>query len=255
LAEADEPANPIGRAVRWLLVSDLDETLTGDGPALQRLVEAVAGTPELAVAINSSRPLVSVDQTLAGFPPGWRPDALIGAMGTEIRLAGAPLRAWQARFEGWDRGAIDRAMEQVPGVEPHAADLQTPFKASFAVPPDRQQQATEAVRATGLAVQIVVSGESDFDVLPEAAGKEAATAYLTRQLGLDPASGLIVAGDSGNDLAMFRASAKGIVVANARNELRQAVSPEQTSFASQPRAAGVLEGLSAWGVPLGQPRG
>jgi hydroxymethylpyrimidine pyrophosphatase-like HAD family hydrolase len=248
----DKTDNTLDRdapAPRWLLVSDLDDTLTGDAAALARFVRAVAATPGLVTAINSSRPLASVDQTLAGFPDAWRPAATIGAMGTELRVAGQPLGDWPERFTGWDRDAVDQALARL-GFEAHEPALQGPYKVSYTVPAHRQQEAAEAVRATGAAVQIVVSGQTNFDVLPAAAGKAAAIERLLGYFHLPRATGLIVAGDSANDLAMFELAAQGIVVANASEALRGAVDPSRVYFAHSERAAGVLEGLAAWGVAL-----
>jgi hydroxymethylpyrimidine pyrophosphatase-like HAD family hydrolase len=249
------PSPSHGREVRWLLVSDLDETLTGDDAALARFVKAVAATPALAVAINSSRPLASIEQTLASFPTAanstgpWRPDATIGAMGSELCIAGQTLDGWAKRFTSWDRPRVDQALRALE-LQAHPDELQGPFKVSYTVPAALQPRAIEAVQATGVAHQIVISGQTNFDVLPEAAGKAAAIDYLLRHFAVDRADGLIVAGDSGNDQAMFELAGRGIVVANADDDLRRAVDPARAHFAKAQRAAGVLEGLLAWGVPV-----
>lgn len=242
-------ANSGSSTGRWLLVSDVDDTLTGDADALRKFAETAAATPALLVCLNSSRPLPSVDRTMAAeFPPGWRPDAMIGAMGTQIRLGDRMLEPWTQRFDGWDRSIVDEVMERL-GFEAHRAEMQTPYKASFAVPAARWDEAEAALRATGQPMRIVRSGASDFDVLPPGAAKDRATLFLAEHLDV-PLSHLIVAGDSANDLAMFQASERGIVVANARDELRRAVDPQRVYFAARPRAAGVLEGLAHYGLPL-----
>ena len=64
---------------------------------------------------------------------------------------------------------------------------------------------------------------------------------------------VLVAGDSANDLAMFEISSRGIVVGNARAELREAVKSETAYQASGRHASGVIEGLRHWGViPRGE---
>jgi sucrose-6F-phosphate phosphohydrolase len=234
---------------RWLLVSDMDDTLTGDERALADFVHAVRATPELMVAINSSRPLASIDHTLAGFPEGFNPHAVIGAMGTEVRIGGEVDAGWIDRFANWNRNRLDEVLAGL-GHTPHSPDLQTRFKVSYTVPPASQQEAIEAIEATGLAVQIVISGEDAFDVIPQAAGKAAAIRHLLERFQVPLETGLLVAGDSANDIAMFELCQRGIVVGNARDELREAVDPARVHFAKGERAAGVLEGLDAWGVPL-----
>lgn len=87
----------------------------------------------------------------------------------------------------------------------------------------------------------------DFDILPPNAGKDSAALFLAETLGV-PRPRLVVAGDSGNDLDLFRVGGCAIAVANARRELLTA-RPAGTSYhATRPHAAGVLEGLYHFGV-------
>ncbi len=243
---------PVGAArtatVGWLLVSDIDDTLVGDDEALATFVRAADATPELTVALNSSRPIGSVRQTLEQLSVPLRPRATITAMGTEIHVDGEELPEWTRRFAGWDRTPIDRAMAEL-GVEPHAPEMQTPRKASFTVPAAERERAAAAVRATELPVHMIASGESDFDVIPDGAGKGEATLFLADALGVGR-DRVVVAGDSANDLAMFEVAEKGVVVGNARAELRERVDRRKVWFATEPRARGVLEGLEGFGVPI-----
>ncbi|WP_127904252.1 HAD-IIB family hydrolase [Solirhodobacter olei] len=232
----------------WLLVSDIDDTLTGDAAALGRLCATLARNRDrVRVALNSSRPAGSVDRTLAqAFPAGFAPDAIITAMGTEIRVAGAPLPGWAARFAGWPRAQIAELVTGL-GHAPHAAEYQTPTKASFRVPAADLPAVEAALDASGLPHRRIFSGTSDLDLLPPAADKGAAALFLAETLGISPHK-LVAAGDSGNDLAMFEAAARAIAVGNAREELLAAM-PRGTSFHAQGRhAAGVLEGLIHWGI-------
>ncbi len=231
----------------WLLVSDIDDTLLGDDQAFRDFVTAVAAAPALLVVLNSSRPAGSVQSTLRTLPLPFEPHGLITAMGTEIVLGGIPAPGWKDRFTNWNRSLIDAVMTGL-GTEPHAAEYQTPYKASFAVPPDRQAEARERLTATGLDLRIIASGASDFDILPARAGKGEATLHAATCLGIDPAQHLVVAGDSGNDLAMFDACPRGVVVGNARDELRNAVDPARAYHARATHAAGILEGLRHWGA-------
>ncbi|MGG2476586.1 HAD family hydrolase, partial [Rhizobium sp. BR5] len=65
----------------------------------------------------------------------------------------------------------------------------------------------------------VYSSDRDLDILPKAADKGAALAWLCGQLriGLDES---VVAGDTGNDRAMFELNGiRGVIVGNALPEL------------------------------------
>ncbi|MBI1218111.1 MAG: HAD-IIB family hydrolase [Rhodobacteraceae bacterium] len=233
----------------WLLVSDIDGTLTGDAEGLARLwAAAAAHRDRLRVALNSSRPAASVDATLATtFPRDFAPDAVITAMGTEIRIAGVPDADWAARFDGWPRDDIF-ALVQGMGFTPHAAEFQTRAKASFAVPgAANRDRVLAALAAAGLPVRAVHSGESDLDLISPGAGKDAATRFLAERLCI-PADRVVAAGDSGNDLTMFEVAARAIAVGNARPELTLAMPPAKSYRARAPYAAGVHEGLIALGI-------
>lgn len=233
----------------WLLVSDIDETLTGDADAMRRLGAAIGQDRDrLWFAVNSSRPRGSVAETLANdFPPELVPDAVITALGTEIAIAGAPVPDWEARFAGWPHERVFGILSAL-GHRPHPPEMQTQRKVSFAVPgAAAQAEVRRALDEAGIACRIIASGADDFDVIPEGAGKGAATLHLAGVLGCE-AGKVIVAGDSGNDLAMFRVVTSGIAVANARPELLDALEPGTFYHARQPHAAGVLEGLRHFGA-------
>ncbi len=227
----------------WLLVSDIDDTLAGDDEGLAAFARECAG---VRLVLNSSRPMASVRKTLAGFPEGLPVDGIIAALGTEITIDGASQVEWEARFADWNRVPVDEAMARL-GMRAHVEEMQTPYKASFAVPRERWDEVREIVWAAAPGSRIVVSGGSDFDVIPAAAGKDLAALWVSRRLRIDPGR-LIVAGDSGNDLALFLAADKAIAVGNARAELVERADPARTYFAKGPRAWGLIEGLRHWGA-------
>lgn len=227
----------------WLLVSDVDDTLAGDEGALAEFSKHTAG---LRLILNSSRPRASVLRTVAGFPPALRIDGCITAMGTEILLGGADLAEWQKTFDGWQRDIVDETMDRLPAT-PHPDEFQTPFKASYALHCRHWPDAIHAIAALDPPCRIITSGNSDVDVIPAAAGKDNATLWIARHLGI-PRHRLIVAGDSANDLAMFRAADMAIAVGNARRELTDHAPPATTFFSTQPRALGLLQGLRHWGA-------
>jgi hydroxymethylpyrimidine pyrophosphatase-like HAD family hydrolase len=229
----------------WLLVSDVDETLYGDDEALAQLAEAVARCGSLLVALNSSRPLASVRRTVAGSAFAPHLVALIGAMGTEVEIAGEPAPAWRASLPDWDRAPVDELMAGL-GFAPHGEEVQTPLKASFHVPRSAWPRVEAALAEAGVEALVVGSGETDLDVLPPGAGKGPATAWLARELSV-PRERLVVAGDSANDAGLFAVAGHGIAVGNAREELLR-ILPRAAYRARACHAAGVLEGLTELGV-------
>ncbi len=113
----------------WLVVSDVDDTLTGDRDALFRLWSVLRDAEEpIRFVLNSSRPARSVDETIRDyFPQDFCPDAIITGLGTEIRIGGALLTEWAARFESWPRQEIVDLVEDF-GHAPHPDVFQTPAK-------------------------------------------------------------------------------------------------------------------------------
>lgn len=250
----DEPTRPsLRHAVKrmmsekpspdWLLVSDVDDTFAGDDEGIVAFSEQCGG---VRLVLNSSRPLASVRRTLSRFPVVVPVDGIIAGLGTEIMLDGTLRLDWTERFAGWDRAPVDAVM-QAAGMTAHPAEMQTAYKASFAVPQGRWRAMKDAVRAAMPGSRVITSGESDFDVIPAAGGKDHSALWVAARLGISP-DRLIVAGDSGNDLAMFHAAGKAIAVGNARPELITAADPWRTHFATAPRAWGLIEGLRQWGA-------
>ncbi|MCB1205154.1 MAG: HAD hydrolase family protein [Verrucomicrobiae bacterium] len=227
----------------WLLVTDVDDTLAGD-PA--SLLDFARASGPVRVVLNSSRPRGSVARTMEEFPGELAIAGVVTALGTEIEFEGVPCREWTDRFRGWERSPVD-AILRAGGFVPHPDEMQTPFKASYAVPGDRWEEVTERILEAAPGTRVIASGASDFDVIPAEAGKGAATLFVAGALGIHP-DRLIVAGDSGNDLSMFAVAGRAIAVGNARRELIEAADPGRTFFARAPRAAGILEGLRHWGA-------
>ncbi|HXV99885.1 MAG TPA: HAD family hydrolase [Anaerolineae bacterium] len=241
---------------QWLFVSDVNDTLLGDEIALGQLAQTLQNRPNLIIAFNSSRSCASLRQTLAthALPI---PDYLIGALGTEIQTgtSGEPV-GWYSRLlyracldhgrPVWNRNRIAALMDAL-GLTAHTPEYQTPFKVSYDVPnPARLIQIFDRLAAAGQEAKVIYSSGKNLDIIPYVAGKGSAIACLGHRLGISPEQ-VVVAGYSGNDLEMFVAPYKGIVVANATPELkrRQGAHIYHTQAT---HAAGVLEGLYFWGV-------
>lgn len=235
-------------ASQWLVVSDIDDTLTGDVQALEELADALEQAEDrVRFVVNSSRPAASVAATLTEeFPQNLVPDAVITALGTEISVGAAVLTEWQSRFSDWPHHLVFAILAGL-GHRPHDQVYQTECKVSFAVPAQAQADARQALAEAGLGCDIIASGRDDFDVLPKGAGKAAASQFLADHLNVD-ASFLVVAGDSGNDLGMLLAAPHRIAVGNARRELIDQLEPGSFYHARKRHAAGVHEGLLHFGV-------
>ena len=227
----------------WLLISDVDDTLLGDARGLDAFSRECS---KILLVLNSSRPAPSVGRTFDQVSSRLRVDGRISAMGTEIEIGGTIHSEWQEQFSGWDRGLVDRLKEHA-GMRPHADEMQTRFKASFAVPRSRWVEMRSAILAVLPESKVITSGESDFDVIPGEAGKDRAALWVAKQLGIH-SSRWGVAGDSANDLAVFEIAPRAIAVGNSRQELLRNADPYRTYHATRSHAWGLIEGLRRWGA-------
>ena len=244
----------------FLFVTDLDHTLVGDDDALKELNQKLAqhrqeyGT-KIVYATGRSR---SIYHELKAEKQLLDPDALIASVGTEIYeddRNDAPDPAWSEKLsEGWDRERVVATTAHYSDLVPQEDSEQRPFKVSYflteeaalEVLPRLDSQLSER----GLDVKLIYSGSKDLDILPRHADKGLAVQFLQQKWGID-STRTVVCGDSGNDIALFSVgSLRGIIVGNARPELRQWYdnNPADYRYLAQAQCAGgILEGLHHFG--------
>lgn len=251
----------------WILASDVDNTLTGDRRALERLrgqIRKLRQQEKLVLFLSTGRRLV---QVLDGFEEESIPeaDAIISQVGTEIYLPPfspgmSPLSDWNDRLhQQFSREQAVGFLQGIEGLEMQPDKYNTSLKVSCYLDkaPDPEKAATHIKQRVVEAgendtYQVVWSSGRDLDIIPAAAGKGKAIHYLIGFLQLSPKE-VIVAGDSGNDRTMFDEFSHGIVVANAQPELKKLEKNDEDPqsavyFAQNSFAAGVEEGLHHFGV-------
>lgn len=231
-----------------LLVSDIDGTLLGDDPALDRFAAWHAldgGAYRLVYATGRHFESLRLLIEATALP---RPDASITAVGTDVRdRSGRRWPGWAERFETFDGDVVRRTLGAFRWLVPQSDEAQTPVKASFDSPGLTQPYLTEirlALRRVGIDARLVYSSDSQLDVLPAAAGKGQATLFLAERWGARPED-VHVFGDSGNDLDLFGRGFRETVVANALPELRAGVA-DDAYRSTRPFADGVLDGIRHW---------
>jgi sucrose-6-phosphatase len=244
----------------FLFITDLDNTLVGDDQALNELNQQLSQHRQefgTKIVYATGRSLTLYRQ-LTYEKPLLTPDALITSVGTEIYFN--PLNdnfdpEWANLLsQEWDR-------DQVALIASHYADLelqppseQNPFKVSYYLSEQVAHNVIPNLKADiaqhGLNVKIVYSGSHDLDLLPKKSDKGLAVHFLREKWQISPLR-TVVCGDSGNDIALFSVGEeRGIIVANARTELRQWYEFNQTDYrylAENHYAAGILEGLKYFG--------
>jgi hydroxymethylpyrimidine pyrophosphatase-like HAD family hydrolase len=102
----------------------------------------------------------------------------------------------------------------------------------------------QSLDESGFQTNLVYSSGRDLDVLPAHADKGQAARHVAETWDLAPCD-VLTSGDSGNDAEMMNYDFRGIVVANAKPELRAITGPN-VHHSRLPFAAGVLEGIRYW---------
>ena len=231
-----------------VLVTDIDGTLIGDDAALDRFADWMADHRDgYRLAYATGRLRESLVQLIANTALP-EPDAVISGVGTEIHGPdGQPWPGWRERLDGWDASRVRAALRPFRWLEPQSDTAQTALKASYDVPGLRATDLSSirrALTAARLVATLVYSANRHLDVLPAAAGKGIAARFLADAWAAPPTD-VLVFGDSGNDLQLFRQGFRGTLVANALPELSLAVG-KGTYRSHLPYAAGVLDGIRYW---------
>jgi mannosylfructose-6-phosphate phosphatase len=177
------------------------------------------------------------------------PDAVIGGVGTEIRLypGGEPVDGWPRLLRPWDREGIRALLAPNEQLELQPQQFQTEFKISYYAHDLSRRVLVQLRRRLAMAghcAEIVYSSGRDLDVLPAGVNKGSAAGLLASRWGLRPWQ-VIVSGDTGNDASMFLCGFRGIIVQNAQPELKAIRSPDVYP-SDQAYAAGVLDGIRYW---------
>ncbi len=182
------------------------------------------------------------------------PDYLICGVGTMIYdfKAGSKIKAFsEIMSEGWNLKQIEGILKAVAGANKQAPQYQHAHKSSWfleGVTDEVIEGIQTALTEAGLSVQLIYSSSRDLDVLPPMANKGNALSWLLSHLKIDRKE-VLVAGDSGNDSAMFLIpGVNGIVVENSQPELFEATVRVPVFHAPGICADAVVEGLLHFNV-------
>ncbi|MEO0588249.1 MAG: HAD-IIB family hydrolase [Planctomycetota bacterium] len=237
----------------WLLISDVDHTVLGAADSTRRLAAFVEDHRDtLATCFSSGRFCASILESVrtTALP---MPDIVTGGVGTEIQPArDSPLaeavraaaESWADKLNHrWDPAAARGVARAIDPITTQPDEFQSPFKQSFFwhnASAQALDDLRQALDDAGLDAKVVYSSNRDLDLLPTAADKGNAAAHLAQHLGYAP-DRVLVAGDSGNDAALFQHGFRGIVVQNALPELKAAA--PHAYHATAPEGDGVIEGI------------
>ncbi len=226
-----------------LLCTDLDRTLIPNGHQPESrdardLFWRLVRRPEVTLAYVSGRDRGLLESAIDEFALP-TPDFAIGDVGTTIyRIDDGEWHAWEAwadeiasDWAGNDRETLAGMLEDIPGLEPQEPEKQNTYKLSYYAPSGTDGEALAGRirdRLANVGVRSSVIWSIDemrdvglVDVLPAGATKVHAIRFLQSHLHV-PHGRTVFAGDSGNDLPVLTSGLQAIVVANAREEVKQA---------------------------------
>jgi sucrose-phosphate synthase len=230
-----------------LIITDLDNTLTGDDEALKTLVDLLKENPHVGFGIATGRRL---DSALAlieklGLP---RPDLIDTDCGTQLHYGAklTPDRSWQKSIgHSWNPEGIQNVLDKLPGLYPQDKDHQSDYKISYEIDTKLAPSIgniKKILREAGLRAKVIMSLGMYLDVIPVRGGSDLSMRHVLWKWGFAPEH-VLVAGDSGNDAGMLLGRTLGVVVANHSKELNRLQNRPRIYFAEASHAAGILEGI------------
>lgn len=230
------------------IVSDLDQNLTGDVDALQRLLVVLRQHRKTTMfAIATGRRIDSALKLMKKYHIP-EPDILITSGGTEIYYAPklAADVAWARHIDyHWIPHKVSEVLDSFTGLKKQPRSEQSRFKLSYYIDPDIAdiEEIKRLLHQEGQSVHIHVAFGQYLDVLPSRASKGLALRYVADRWKI-PLGRIFVAGGSGADEDMMRGNTLAAVAANRHHEeLSQLAEVESIYFASKPFADGILEAL------------
>lgn len=234
--------------VQRILICDIDNTLLGDYEALGQLIETIKAAGDgMAFGVATGRRLESTVHVLKEWKVPM-PDLFITAVGSEVHYGPSPQpdHEWNRHIDfRWDREAIYKTLNQLPGLSLQPDSEQRMHKVSYYADADLMPGVPEirrALRRNDVHANVIFSHQAYIDILPIRASKGQAVRYVADRWGVSM-DHVLVAGDSGNDEEMLLGQSLGVVVGNHSPELETLKGRKLVYFAHASHAAGILEGI------------
>ncbi|WP_145422463.1 HAD-IIB family hydrolase [Planctomycetes bacterium K23_9] len=230
-----------------LIITDLDNTLTGDPEALSEFNELIREHDNIGFGIATGRRLDSAKALIEelGLP---QPDLIDTDAGTQLHYGEklTPDLSWRKQIGyAWKPAEIDSILCALPGVVRQPESHQSEFKLSYEIDPVRTPSSVnlkKLLREAGLRAKVVLSLGMYLDVIPVRGGSDLSMRHLLWKWGFSP-DNVLVAGDSGNDAGMLLGRTLGVVVGNYSPELERLRKRPRIYFAEASHARGIIEGI------------
>lgn len=230
-----------------LIITDLDNTLTGDADALHELIDILKSNENIGFGIATGRRLDSAQQLIEelGLP---KPDLIDTDAGTQLHYGEqlTPDRTWQAQIGyAWKPREIREVLANQPGFYLQKPEHQSDFKISYEIDAEKAPslaQIRKLLRSAGIRAKVMLSLGMYLDVIPVRGGSDLSVRHVLWKWGFPPEH-VLVAGDSGNDAGMLKGRTLGVVVGNHSTELESLRKHPRIYFAEGHHARGIIEGI------------
>ena len=230
-----------------MICTDLDDTFIGNDDSMYELLDIIDKNNILLV-FGTGRHLPSVVKFID--EKGIRkPDACICLVGTEVYFVEKGEFVLDERWskiilEDWHREKIVELLHDIKELVWQDEEWQTEFKISYFLR-ENQQEVLEGITSrmekAKLEAKVIYSCDEFLDFLPIKSSKAGAVRYVIKRFGVKKED-IVVCGDSGNDLELFKVGFKGIIVGNAHTELK-IYKGKNAYHATGEYSVGIIEGL------------
>lgn len=230
-----------------LIITDLDNTLTGDDEGLAEFLQVLRDAQHVGFGVTTGRSLDSAMQLIRelNLPA---PDLLATSVGTELYYGEklTPDRSWRKQIDYfWKPDQVRDLLDAMPGFYGQDDVEQSEFKISYEIDTKHVPslaQIRRILREAGLRANVIFSLGMFLDIVPVRAGSGMSVRHLLYKWGFAPEN-VLVAGDSGNDEEMLKGRTLGVVVGNYSPELEKLRKWPRIYFAQATHARGILEGI------------
>jgi sucrose-6F-phosphate phosphohydrolase len=225
--------------MRYILISDLDGTLTGDKEGIALFNKTMCSNKEKFYLIYSSGRFKESILSVIEKEKLILPNAIISNVGTEIYYSPhwSEDEEWKKIIgKNWDKEKISSFLDKFDiKLQPHKKRFVVSCYIENEIMVEKIKEMLE-----NHGVKVIYTKKLCLDITPECGGKDNAAEYIRNKMNLP----LICCGDSENDEEMLKVSDCGILVGNATTNLKRKLSKYFNIYiAKSCYAKGIIEGL------------
>ncbi|MFZ7138212.1 MAG: HAD-IIB family hydrolase [archaeon] len=228
--------------MKYLLVCDLDDTLTGNKKAIEKFNEVISNS-NVHLVYSSGRFMKSMMSLIASSGL-IEPDIIVANLGTEIYYGPDWIKdkKWEKSLKRqWQKEKIISILDHFDLKPQH---FEKELVVSYYTE-DKKIVTELKQKIKQYKVKVVHTKNQFLDIIPKKAGKGNAAKYLGTKMSLP----IICCGDSENDEDMLIKSDYGVLVKNSSDDLKKKLEKiPHIHLANYCYANGVLEGLRHKGI-------